>query len=135
MNRALAKTIIGRHEGLRTRLYKDSVGKLTIGFGRNVEDVGIRVSEAQLMLENDIEDVETQLMRLVPCFQALSTNRQIVLVDMGFMGVTKLMQFRKMFAALDQRDFETAADEMLASTWAAQVGQRAVELAAMMRAG
>ena len=31
------------HDGLRLKPYRDSVGKLTVGVGRNLDDVGLRV--------------------------------------------------------------------------------------------
>ena len=34
------------HEGLRLKPYRDTVGKLTIGVGRNLDDVGITRAEA-----------------------------------------------------------------------------------------
>jgi lysozyme len=135
MDREKAKALLAKHEGLRTKPYRDSLGILTIGFGRNLEDVGVRVSEAHLMLENDIDDVDLQLRRLIPCYQFLTNARQAVLVDMGFMGVTKLLQFKKMLGALERGDYQLAAIEILNSKWATQVGTRATELAAIMRAG
>ena len=36
--------------------YKDTVGKLTIGVGRNLDDVGIGEEEAEVLLRNDIKD-------------------------------------------------------------------------------
>lgn len=135
MDFTAAKNLIARHEGLRTKPYRDTEGILTIGFGRNIEDVGIRVSEAHAMLENDIAEVHAQLTRLIPCFQFLNGVRQMVLVDMAFMGVVKLLQFKLMLRALEKKDYDLAANEMLNSKWARQVKIRAMELAAMMRAG
>jgi len=40
-----------------------------------------------------------------------------------------------MLAALAVDDYELAADEMLDSKWAIQVGKRAIELSRMMREG
>jgi lysozyme len=51
------------------------------------------------------------------------------------MNSQKLLQFRKMWTAIEAEDFERAAAEMLDSRWAEQVGQRAVDLAEIMRAG
>lgn len=40
-----------RHEGLRLKPYHDTVRKLTIGIGRNLDDVGITHEEALILLE------------------------------------------------------------------------------------
>jgi len=42
-------------------------------------------------------------------------------------------KFKKAIAAMKKEEWEEAANEMLDSRWARQVGNRAKELAAMMR--
>lgn len=123
------------HEGLRLKPYRDTVGKLTIGVGRNLDDVGITRAEALFLLRNDVEEVRTQLERY-PWYTQLDPVRQKVLIDMAFnLGIGGLMQFRKMLAALEAGDYGKTADEMLDSKWARQVGKRAQRLAEMMRTG
>ena len=125
-----------RHEGLRLKPYRDSVGKLTIGVGRNLDDIGITHKEALYLLENDIKRVESDLNRAIPYWRNHGDVRAAVLVNMCFnLGITRLLGFRKFLAAFDRGDFQTAADEMLDSKWAKQVGHRAVELANQMRTG
>ncbi|HAC30701.1 MAG TPA: lysozyme, partial [Marinobacter hydrocarbonoclasticus] len=55
MDRNLLKTQLKRHEGLRLKPYLDTASspRLTIGYGRNLEDVGISRDEADFMLDND----------------------------------------------------------------------------------
>lgn len=118
------------------RPYKDSVGKLTIGVGRNLDDVGISRSEALTLLENDIaracKDLDTNL----PWWRQLSDTRQQVLADMCFnLGIRRLQGFRKALEAMRAGAWYEAADQMLDSTWASQVGSRAIRLADMMRSG
>jgi lysozyme len=45
------------------------------------------------------------------------------------------MEFKKMLAALDRGDFETAAEEMLDSKWKDDVHGRAIRLSNEMRSG
>ena len=123
------------HEGLRLKPYRDTVGKLTIGVGRNLDDKGISPTEAIQFLDHDIEDVSRELRAGLPCFLTLDGVRQSVLIDMGFMGVARLLQFKKMIAALERQNYQGAAAEMLLSKWASQVGHRAVTLADMMFTG
>lgn len=123
------------HEGFRSKPYTDTVGKLTIGVGRNLDDVGISETEARALLNHDIATAEKTAARIVPSYQDLDEVRQRVLVDMAFNMGRKLAQFMNALAAIDARDFDTAAAEMLDSRWARQVGRRATRLAKMMKTG
>jgi lysozyme len=135
MNREILRSQLERHEGLRLKPYHDTVGKLTVGYGRNLEDVGISRDEADFMLDNDIDQVERQL-NTVDEYQGLDPIRQAVLANMAFnLGFRGLMGFKNMWAAIANQDWQSAAREMLSSKWAKQVGDRAVELAFIMRTG
>ena len=50
--------MLKRHEGLRLKPYQDTIGKLTIGYGRNLDDRGISKEEAEYLLRNDISRVK-----------------------------------------------------------------------------
>jgi lysozyme len=132
----LDKELIKKHEGLSLKPYKCSAGKTTIGFGRNLDDAGITEEEAEILLENDTIRARADAAQFVSNFETLAYMRQCVLVDMAFnLGLTRLSQFKVLKAALERGDYSCAADSMLASKWAAQVGSRAVELANIMRTG
>lgn len=124
------------HEGLELSLYKCTGDKWTIGVGRNLDDRGITEDEARYLLKNDIAIVEEELLRVKPSVADLDGVRQRVLVDMGFnLGLPILMKFQNMWAAIDDEDWIEAAEQMLDSRWAKQVGRRAVRLADAMRTG
>lgn len=121
-------------EGLRLKPYRCTAGKLTIGVGRNLEDRGITREEALMLLENDIKDTTLWLVTTYPWFVKLSPERQEVLVNMVFnLGAARFAKFTKTLDWLRRGDYEKAADEMLASHWAEQVGTRAQRLARTMR--
>jgi lysozyme len=124
-----------RHEGRKLKPYRDTKGILTIGSGRNLEDVGISVAESDLLLDNDIAKTRAELIASFYWFLEMDPVRQDVLTDMAFMGVGRLLRFKKMISALAMHNYPKAASEMLASDWAKQVNGRAVELAEMMRTG
>ncbi|KAE8545365.1 glycoside hydrolase family protein [Marinobacter nauticus] len=135
MNRELLRSQLERHEGLRLKPYRDIVGKLTVGYGRNLEDVGISRDEADFMLDNDIDQVEQHL-KTVDEYNELDEVRQTVLANLCFnVGFKGIIGFKRMWRALAKRDYEGAATEMLDSKWAKQVGRRASELAEIMRTG
>lgn len=123
------------HEGLKLKPYRCTAGKLTIGVGRNLDDKGISKEEALFLLRNDIHEVMDALEKH-EWYLALDPIRRKVLIDMAYnLGADGLLRFQRMIAALERGDYENAADQMLDSRWAEQVGYRAVRLAEMMRSG
>lgn len=130
------ESMLIRHEGMRLKAYLDTRGVLTIGCGRNLDDVGISEGEAIYLLRNDIERVQVQAATNFSWYSSLSPARQNAVLDMCFnLGVDGFKKFTRMIAAIEAADWDRAASEMQASDWAAQVKGRAVELAAMMRTG
>lgn len=133
--RLLATRLIKEHEGLRLNPYECTAGKLSIGYGRNLDDNGISEVEANALLDNDLDSVCLRL-ESQDFWSSLCCARQAVLMDMCFnLGWPRLSGFRKMLAALRVADFEAASREMLSSKWARQVGKRAEKLAKIMRTG
>ncbi len=151
------------HEGLRPDVYKCPADKWTVGVGRNLEakgltkqeqakilgtsglskleviDVllerGISKEEALFLLAGDIEQCKSDLSRY-DWYTKLDPVRQKVLIDMRLnLGMTGLLEFRRMITALAGQDYEVAADEMIDSKWYRQVKTRGVRLAGMMRTG
>jgi lysozyme len=131
-----AADLLERHEGRRRYAYRDTEGLLTIGIGFNLDDVGLYDVEMDFILRNRIRLMYVELMRVKPLIKSLTETRQIVLVDMAYnMGITRLLGFKKFFAALAEADYTRAAAEMLDSKWAGQVGVRAIRLSKMMGTG
>ncbi len=136
MNLERAKHYTKRFEGLRLKPYTCPAGKLTIGYGHNLDDNGITEDIAVRLLDSDLMAAERDVRSKFTRFYKLNEARQFVLVDMAFnMGIAKLMTFKKMFAALAKDEYPTAAREMLNSKWAVQVGNRAKTLAEIMKSG
>lgn len=129
---ALKKQLI-LHEGLKLTPYRCTADKLTIGVGRNLDDVGITQEEAEFLLDNDILRCCDDLDRNMSWWRDLSEVRQRVLIDMVFnLGISRFMKFQNMIDALANSNYKGAAEEMLDSRWADQVGQRAMRLANAM---
>lgn len=124
------------HEGIRLKPYRCTAGKLTIGVGRNLEDRGITLAEARMLLANDLTDVRNGLLNALPWVGNLDEVRQRVLIDMAFnLGLQGLLQFERTLGAVKAGEYQRAATMMLQSRWAKQVGQRAERLARMMVTG
>ncbi|MBF0176518.1 MAG: lysozyme [Magnetococcales bacterium] len=132
---ALTKQLI-RHEGIALRPYLCPAGRVTIGVGRNLEDVGISEAEAMVLLNNDLDRVEGELQRYLPGFNDLNDVRRCALMDMCFnLGISRFRLFQRFVAAINNKDFTLAAQEMLDSRWAKQVGERAKYLSRMVETG
>lgn len=131
-----------RDEGLRLYAYKCPAGKLTIGYGRCIEKDfgGITEQEAEAMLANDVEKFRKELQERCCAYRVLvgseQQERAAVLENMAFnMGTSGLLKFEKMLKAVEYGNYEKAAEEMLCSKWATQVGDRAARLSEQMRLG
>lgn len=156
LNREVLRAELTRDEGERLRVYRCTAGKRTIGVGRNLDDVGITPAEtdelkittrsaiqkgitraqSQALLDNDIDRVFRDLDRRLPWWRTLDPVRQRVLANMAFnLGIAGLAGFRNTLRFIREGNYSNAADNMLASKWARQVGDRADRLATLMRLG
>ena len=121
------------HEGVEKFPYKCTAGYLTIGVGRNIEERGLLDDEIDFLLDNDIEVVMNEVSVTFDWFFDLSEVRQRVVADMIFnLGLPRFKQFENMIAALEAGDWAEAANQMMDSKWAKQVGKRAERLRDMM---
>jgi len=129
------------HEGLECFPYTDTVGKITIGVGRNLTDRGLTKEECRHLLANDIEISVGELKKNFHWFAKLDDTRQAALVDLHFnLGINRLKTFRKTLRLIENCTlgddlWDKAAEELLDSKWAGQVGQRAQTLALMIKLG
>jgi lysozyme len=128
------KERLRRFEGYRKYPYRCPAGYLTIGYGRNLEVKGISVDEAEMLLNNDVNETIEILLNGLDFFTMLPEQAQEVLVDMTFnMGFGGVLKFKKFLEALKNRDWERAAQEMENSLWYKQTGNRAKELVKIIR--
>lgn len=129
----LRKSLI-QHEGYRNFPYLDTIDKITIGIGCNLSDCGIDDEWINRRYQMDVNFFFNRLSSF-DWFHSLNEDRQIVLIDMAFMGWKKFLGFTELLDALERHDYARAAEEMLDSEWASQVKDRAVSLAQGMLSG
>lgn len=135
MNEMDFKNWLKKCEGYNNKPYLDTVGKTTIGWGRNLSDNGISLDEAELMFQNDLKRALSDLAPY-PWFKDSPEHVQAALVNMSFnLGLTKLLLFKRMIAAISAKNYSQAAREALDSRWASQVGKRATDIALMIIGG
>ena len=134
-----------RHEGLRLEAYICPAGKITIGYGHNLDanpvpglgpESTINIVQADRLLVTDIINAADALLKRFPWAISLDPVRLAVLVNMAVnMGVGTLASFHRTLAHIAAGQYAEASTEMLASLWAKQVGNRAKELSRQMRTG
>lgn len=154
-NRQLLEDELARDEGKRLKAYKDTKGKWTIGIGHNLDDCGskplprtvadilahgITEAEQDAFFDYDIARTVADLDRKLPWWRSLDPVRQRVIINMCFnMGIgnktSGLLSFVNTLGMIERKEFSRAADAMLKSKWAKQVGMRANRLSEMMRKG
>lgn len=121
-------------EGIRLKPYRCTAGKLTIGIGRNLDDVGISRAEALSLLAADIARAEQGLDSYAPWWRSLPEPAARALINMAInLGAGGLAGFRGMLSGLEIGDYNLAADAALDSKWAKQVGKRATRIAELFR--
>jgi lysozyme len=129
------KQLIKKHEGLRLRPYLDNVGKLTIGYGRNLDAKGISQSEAETLLANDLAEVYEDLESIFG--QEIwdqDPQRIAAIASMRFnLGPTGFREFKRMIAAIKEMNWEEAANQAMDSKWYSQVRNRAREIVDILR--
>ena len=127
-------------EGFVRHAYQDHLGYWTIGVGRLIDarkpGSGLRDIEIDFLLNNDVDDRISTLLKVLPWFQDLDDARQGVLVNMAFqMGIQGLLGFTNTLKCVKEGRYKDAANGMLNSKWASQTPNRAKRLAKQMETG
>ena len=125
MNRKQLREELKRDEGMRLKPYQDTVGKMTIGVGRNLTDVGLAENEVDYLLDGDIERCIEHALEIFPSFRDLPDDVQHVIVNMLFqLGKRGFSQFLKFIGHIKAGEYSAAASEALDSRAARQAPAR-----------
>lgn len=125
---------LANEEGFRAKSYRDIKGKLTIGYGFNI-DAGISQYAAHALLEAQTQEVAIELGRF-PWFIGLDDTRASVLIDLAFNdGLVGLLAYVHMLAAVGNRNWQLAHDELLNSKAAKELPSRYSALAQILLSG
>jgi len=126
---SLAKQSIKQHEGEMLKAYKCTANKTSIGYGRNLDDKGISLREAEYLLDNDIVEC-IQDLATFSYWNNLSEYQQAALIDFRYnVGAGTYRKFKMMGKALEMGDYTEAAFQLLHSKYHDDVGKRAEHLA------
>jgi GH24 family phage-related lysozyme (muramidase) len=133
------KNRIKKHEGFLDKVYLDSLGKATIGYGHLiteeddfVEGVIYDKDIFEKLFEKDFNNAVQGAEELLKGYTVALLVKEIIIEMVFQLGKTGVSKFKKMFEALKEYDYTRAAKEMLNSTWYRQTPSRCEELAKLM---
>jgi lysozyme len=135
------KTRIKKHEGFIPRIYKDILGKATIGYGHLVTEKdnfqeGVEYSKEELeeVFNQDFNKAVEGANELTSQLSLVLATVKGVIIEMVFqLGKTGVSKFKKFFVALEKKDYNEAANQMIDSNWHKQTPKRCEELANIIR--
>jgi lysozyme len=144
MNREQLRLELEYDEGCEYKIYLDHLGYPTFGIGHliteNDEEHGCEVGtpvapeRVQEVFEQDVETTYNECIRLYPDYDDLPEEVQLIIANMMFnLGRPRLSKFKKMKEAVDNREWQEAANQMMDSKWYEQVPNRAKRLVERMR--
>jgi GH24 family phage-related lysozyme (muramidase) len=133
------KNRIKKHEGFLDKVYLDSLGKATIGYGHLiteeddfVEGVIYDKDIFEKLFEKDFNNAVQGAEELLKGYTVALLVKEIIIEMVFQLGKTGVSKFKKMFEALKEYDYTRAAKEMLNSAWYRQTPSRCEELAKLM---
>ncbi len=133
MDHKKLKKMLIEHEGIKYAPYICTAGKTTIGIGHNLDDKGISKAVVDLLYAEDIAEVETDLKVIFDDFDTLPEQIKLVLADMRFqLGQGGFRAFRRMIAAVKNKNWPMMITQMNKSEWYKQTQHRANDLIRMV---
>tara|TARA_R110002020_G_scaffold408056_2_gene618001 strand:- start:541 stop:948 length:408 start_codon:yes stop_codon:yes gene_type:complete len=116
-------------EGFRDRVYKDTLGIDTIGYGFAIKDLVLDEDIAEMILRRKLDSLIDRVNKKFKFVKDLPTAGQDVMYEMCYqMGVSGVSKFKKTLLYLENNEFRMASKEMLDSRWARQTPNRAKRL-------
>ena len=140
---------IKAHEGFRDHIYKDSLGKATIGYGFLVsalspEELKLNGGKAEPMSREVAEKIlnlkvvklQKRLFQCLPWLEHKSQDVQDTLVEMAYqLGLAGLMSFRHTLGCIEAGELAQAARNLRASLLYRQTPRRVEDYIRGLRDG
>ena len=134
------KNSIKKHEGFRNKVYKDTLGKRTIGYGHLCvedwweDDKEYTQAELERIFDKDFDKAKDGASKLYEGCEINDTAKGIIIEMVFQLGTTGVSKFKNMWKALKETppNYSVAKIEMLDSRWAKQTPNRAKELSNTM---
>ena len=128
------------HEGFRDVVYKDSLGKRTIGYGHLCvedhweDDKKYEKEYLDEIFNKDFDNAHHNALTLIENRPINDVAKEVIIEMVFQLGIGGVSKFKNMWKALDSEDYGEASFQMLDSLWAKQTPARAGKLAGKMRA-
>ena len=120
-------------EGFRDRVYKDSLGIDTIGYGFAIKDLILDEDISEMILRRKLDNLIDRANKRFKFLKKLPQKAQDVIYEMCYqLGVTGVSKFKKTLLYLENKEFRMVSKEMLDSKWARQTPNRANKLSDIM---
>lgn len=129
-------------EGVRLRVYKDSMDLPTVGVGHLVTPadqlkVGDTITQARCdeLFAYDVARTVAACEKRIEGWQQFPDEVQEILANMAYnLGIAGLLKFKVTLFYIRNRDYGQAATALVKSLWYKQVGNRSKRLVARLRA-
>ena len=116
-------------EGFRDKVYKDTLGIDTIGYGFAIKDLVLDEDISEMILRRKLDTLIDRVNKRFKFLMNLPAEAQDVIYEMCYqMGVSGVSKFKNTLLYLENKEFRMASKEMLDSRWARQTPNRAKRL-------
>ena len=135
----ILKEEVKLHEGFRDVVYKDSLGKRTIGYGHLCvedhweDDKKYEKEYLDEIFNKDFDNAHHNALTLIENRPINDVAKEVIIEMVFQLGIGGVSKFKNMWKALDSEDYGEASFQMLDSLWAKQTPARAGKLAGKMR--
>ena len=134
------KNRIKTHEGFRSKVYKDTLNKRTVGYGHLCvedwweDDKEYTQAELERIFDKDFDKAKDGASKLYEGCEINDTAKGVIIEMVFQLGTTGVSKFKNMWKALKETppNYSVAKIEMLDSRWAKQTPNRAKELSNTM---
>ena len=142
MNRERLLKSVKEHEGFRSKVYLDTLGKRTVGYGHLCvedhweDDKEYEWGYLEEILHKDLREAiagADELIEQHNCKDLEGAAKEVIVEMIFQLGKTGVSKFKKMWEALSEYNYIGASFEMLDSKWANQTPNRAKKMAALMK--
>ena len=135
------KNRIKKHEGFRSKVYRDTLNKRTVGYGHLCveewweDDKEYPDAQLDRIFDKDFDKAKDGASKLYEGCEISDIAKGLIIEMVFQLGPTGVKKFRNMWNALKQTppQYDVAATEMMDSRWAKQTPSRAKELSSIMR--
>lgn len=119
------KNTIKKNEGFRNKIYLDSLGKRTIGYGHLVvhednfvENKEYTEQELSSTFDKDFDKAVEGAERLIDLDKLHEKIQEVVIECVFVLGPTGFSRFKRCLVAIEQQDIQSIVRELKDSRWA-----------------